>query len=407
MIAIDKVRTALSEVDDALAGKPKASSRLPGGPHRVVWIPDQAGPVEALASEDARRNPSPRPPSRLVPFLDLTPQREADLANALAQIQPTGTLLGTPLGETSADAIASCHSFHEFETQWGVYFSASALLGYAKALFPKTPLSKSTPFVWRFVLHHELFHFGIEYAVAQLECMTGKAIYRLAQTFFGDLAEDEYPYNQPEEALCNGYALRQMTSTRPRPRNAQEILRRNMAQEKPGYRDGIKYETDRAFEEGFREYIINAVSFPGPSGTPLLETKTWSGLDLLSLLPGGGEIPEGSAPIIILDDFAEHGLPPFTIGVQQFTSLATVEESARFQKKLSKLDHLVRKQWEAQKRRLTQQTTFGFEFWERTSDGPVYSVRVGDNFRAHILVVDPATKAVALDIGNHKAMGHG
>lgn len=410
MIGIERLRGALADVDGALEGEPRNASSTPAGPHRVVWLPHEAAPLEAIHANEPVRSRSQQPQSHLAPFLDLPAQSEAELGQALAQMQPEGTLLGTPLGDVSAENIAEWHPFHELGGQWGVYFSASRLLGYAKALFPKTHLRNSLPFVWKYVLHHELFHFGLEYAAAQLECVSGTAIFWNAQDVFCLLSEAEEDgafYNMREEALCNAYALRRMASGRPALRNGRERLKRQMAKEGPGYRDGLKYETDRDFEAGVRNYILTAVSFAGPDGKPLVESKAWEGFDLMGLLPLRGEVPEGAAPILILDDYAEHGLPPFTIGVQPFTSLTVVEESPNFRKRLAKLDHVVRKQWEAQKRRLAQRTTFGFELWQRTPDGPVYSVRVGDNFRAHILVVDPATKAVALDIGTHKSMGHG
>jgi hypothetical protein len=198
MVAISRIRSALSGVDGALSGEPNDAKQFPDSLHRLVWLPEQPPAQRHELDVDGPTANSPAV-GVLRPLLEFPPQGEAALADAFARVQPAGTVLGTTLGEVDVETIAEWHPFHEVGSQWGVYFSASRLLGYAKALFPREEFSKSLPYVWTYVLHHELFHVAVEHAVSQLECLTSKAVYRRAAEMFVVLHEAVGGHRDPQK----------------------------------------------------------------------------------------------------------------------------------------------------------------------------------------------------------------
>jgi hypothetical protein len=79
-----------------------------------------------------------------------------------------------------------------------------------------------------------------------------------------------------------------------------------------------------------------------------------------------------------------------------------------FQNQLSKLGQEIRKAWERTKIRLQQAITPGADFKKWPPGGNnIYSVRINDNFRAHLKGAPGEKNWVAISIGSHKNMGHG
>jgi len=66
----------------------------------------------------------------------------------------------------------------------------------------------------------------------------------------------------------------------------------------------------------------------------------------------------------------------------------------------------IRRRWEGTKSKLAEAITRGADFkrWPRRGPG-VYSVRLNDNYRAHIQRPSVGDTWTALDLGTHKKMG--
>jgi hypothetical protein len=77
-------------------------------------------------------------------------------------------------------------------------------------------------------------------------------------------------------------------------------------------------------------------------------------------------------------------------------------------KRLRNMPDSIQKAWKKTKRNLAEAITSGADFkqWPKGGSG-VYSVRLNDNYRAHIQRPGVGDTWTALDLGTHKEMGHG
>jgi hypothetical protein len=108
----------------------------------------------------------------------------------------------------------------------------------------------------------------------------------------------------------------------------------------------------------------------------------------------------------LVHDGARLGIPPGFLNL--FSRIPHVVETEKFLKRLEALAPPIRRSWEKTKRMLTQAITPGVDFklW-RPGGQHVYSVRVNDNFRAHLHRPAAGETWTALEIGSHKELGHG
>jgi hypothetical protein len=86
-----------------------------------------------------------------------------------------------------------------------------------------------------------------------------------------------------------------------------------------------------------------------------------------------------------------------------------VIDSPRLSKQLATKDASMKDSWEKTKRKLVESRGLpglNFKPWDKSAR--LWSVRVNDNFRAHLLQIDPSTGMwEAKEFGSHEAMGHG
>ena len=88
--------------------------------------------------------------------------------------------------------------------------------------------------------------------------------------------------------------------------------------------------------------------------------------------------------------------------------MAQLHEPPEFKRKVSELPSPIQRAWFRQRDRLKVAITPGADFKRWEKGGPdVYSLRVSVGYRAHIRRERLKNEWVALDIGNHKEMGHG
>ena len=128
---------------------------------------------------------------------------------------------------------------------------------------------------------------------------------------------------------------------------------------------------------------------------------------MFALYPDPIRIDWTRCPIIVRHEFGL--LPQLGIGVSYFKCVAEIQESQSFKRAIAKLDSGIQKAWRQTKVTLAQTTAGkGLDFKQWKPDGPdYYSVRVNDNFRAHLRYDRGSSVWFAVRIGNHKDMGHG
>ena len=304
------------------------------------------------------------------------------------------------------DALAWYVSFHYPGVQWGVYVPISGIAYLMKHAFSdlSAPLATKAHLAFHSALNHELFHFATDYTVAQAELDHQEPWFVPAKAGF---LSGNPNYCIEEEQLANAYMLAAFRSMKPalRVRGKQAALRAFVAKQPKGYRDALEVRSrnwNRLLENLAERYGSHALK---SAGHPAL----WSpplGYDWSGRFPIRPRIDWRYCPIHLVDDSARLGLPPGWLGF--FSRLSAIQETDGFLKKLEKLSPPIQRAWQRTKQKLGNAITGGADFkkWEKGGDD-LFSVRVSDNFRAHLQRRKESDDWLAVTIGNHKEMGHG
>ncbi|MDM7861923.1 hypothetical protein QTP81_15070 [Alteromonas sp. ASW11-36] len=298
--------------------------------------------------------------------------------------------------QNGVDALAYYVPFHVRGGQWGIYIPLSSIAFMISQVFHKVdapPIDIMRMSV-RALHQHELFHFAVEYALAQCEVIHRRPIYKNLNS----LNNPGVGYRLVEEQLANASMIRSFWGRRVRGKT--QALRGFVRSQPAGYKDAEAITARVRFEETASDYISQCFE-------RLTDSYVIGGLDGFNLLPPQ-PIDWRYCPVHLINDNNRIGIDPTLIDL--FVSVSKVNETANFRKQLSKLGARVRSAWNKTKTLMAQDTTLkGLDFkqWERKPEGPVYSVRVTKGFRAHIQYHRDAREWTCLGIGSHENMGHG
>lgn len=304
------------------------------------------------------------------------------------------------------DALGWYVSFHHPGIQWGIYIPVSGM-GYLirNALGGlSAPLVTKAHLAFHAILNHELFHFATDYTIAQAELAHQEPWYVPAKKAFRAGKPD---YCVEEEQMANAYMLSAFRSMKPalRVRGKQAALRDFVAQQPEGYRDALHVRPlhwDRLLENLAHRYGSRAKKSAAHS-------SLWNsslGYDWSGQFPIRPRIDWHYCPIHLVDDSTRLGIPPGWLSF--FSRLSAIEETGEFRKKLEMLASPIQRAWERTKQKLGIAITRGADFkkWDKGGND-LFSVRVNDNFRAHLRRRKESDDWLAVAIGNHKEMGHG
>jgi len=304
------------------------------------------------------------------------------------------------------DALGWYVPFHHPGVQWGIYIPVSGIAYLIKHAFGglSAPLVTNTHLAFHAILNHELFHFATDYAIAQAELTHEEPWYVPAKR---GMRAAEPGYCVEEERLANAYMLSAFRSMKPALRVAgkQAALRAFVSKQPVGYRDALDVrppQWDGLLEELSQRYGYFSKKYAGH----LFLRHPSLGYDWPRLFPIRPRIDWRYCPIHLVDDSMRIGMPPGWLDF--FSRLSAIEESEDFKKKLGKLALPIQRAWERMKQKLGLAITAGADFkkWDKGGNG-LYSVRVNDNFRAHLQRRTESDDWLAVAIGNHKEMGHG
>jgi hypothetical protein len=304
------------------------------------------------------------------------------------------------------DALAWYVSFHHPGLQWGIYIPISGLAYMMQNAFGNllVPVETKAHLAFHAALNHELFHFATDYAIAQAELDHHEPWYIPGRMgfLFGNPS-----YCIEEEQMANAYMLSAFRSMKPalRVKGKQAALRAFVGKQPVGYCDALSVRSsdwDRLLVDLARRYgSYTAKSSSHPSlWNPRL------GYDWPTRFPIRPRIDWRYCPIHLVDDSARFGLPPGWLSF--FSRLSAIEETDDFRRKLEKLTTPLQRAWERTKQKLAIAITAGADFkkWDKGGTD-LFSVRVNDNFRAHLQRRRDTVGWLAVAIGNHKEMGHG
>jgi hypothetical protein len=331
-----------------------------------------------------------------------------------ADVEPSLQQLGGEAGYSiqqsvlvrGMDALGWYVSFHYTAVQWGIYIPVSGLVHLALSAFRSLPIPFDTKvgLAYHAIVHHELFHFATDYAIAQAELATQEAWYLPGKRAFKSGVP---PYCVDEEELANAYMLSAFRTAKPalRVRGKQDALRQYIKLQPEGYRDALQVrprDVPGKLKTLAHRYGRHA---PRSAGNDLLWADAL-GFDWPQQFPIRPRIDSRYCPVHLIHDGQRLGLPAG--GLAYFSRLSLITESGRFQSQLRQLSKPIQKAWERTKLKLGTAVTNGADFkkWEPGGEN-VFSVRVNDNFRAHLLRHQDQDAWEAIAIGPHKKMGHG
>jgi hypothetical protein len=304
------------------------------------------------------------------------------------------------------DALGWYVPFHHPGLQWGIYIPVSGMGYLIKHAFGGlgTSLATKLHLAFHAILHHELFHFATEYAIAQAEMTHDEAWYVPAKN---GMRAKSPGYCAVEEQLANASMLSAFRTAKPALRvpGKQAALQAFVSRQPEGYRDGLEVkprEWDGYLEELSQCYGAYSRRC---AGHPYLWFPNL-GYDWPRLFPIRPRIDWRYCPIHLVDDSNRLGLPGGWLNL--FSRLSAIEEAEDFRKKLKKLALPTQRAWKRTKEKLCNAITAGADFkqWSRGGND-LYSVRINDNFRAHLRRREETDDWLAVAIGSHKEMGHG
>ena len=411
MKRIAYIRQGLDDIPGCLTSfPPEAVFRGddPGAPVTQVWDPNAEAPqlsegtLDLILDDDEAAEGTDWDN---IP--DLEPVFEIG-----AEVDDTFTALGGELGEEirqsvlhhGTDALGYYLSFHITGVQWGIYIPVTGIAYLLNNAFKglQIPLATKAGLAFKAILSHELFHFATDYAVAQSELTFREPWWLQALN-----ARNTPRYNVIEEKLANAYMLNAFRSTKSafRAHGKQAALRTFTKKQPLGYSDGWKVRRN----DWERELEALAHSYGQHGRNGRLHPALWSrasGYDWVHSFPITPRIDWRYCPIHIVNDSHRLGLPPDWLSI--LSRLQTIQETPKFMTRLAKMGPQVQKAWDRTKGRLQTHITTGADFKKWPSTGQdVYSVRVNDGVRAHLKGTPSQPIWTALDIGNHKEMGHG
>jgi hypothetical protein len=308
------------------------------------------------------------------------------------------------------EALAWYSSFHNHrDGDWGIYIPLSSLHLFDSLFLSDLALPRRERWriAWDALLAHEQMHFLVDFGVGWLELLTVAPMRRSLWDRIKEpprlgVSDDTGPdYLPSEEALANGFMLRD--AGRSVPVEVLDCLKSSVKMQPEGYRDGESAATDEGFAlaaaETFRNYLAVTAAVRG------LDPAN-PGIDYARLLVTTDDMRR-KCPVYVLNGLACAGLTPDAIRIVH--SIPEIDESRRFKKSLAKLSDSLQHAWQTLKENLKERVPDPPKFEKlRGNLGGLFSLRLPGGYRVHLRQPAKGGSAwEAIDVGNHKEMGHG
>ena len=400
MHTVSQVRRAIESINGCFRDFPPEERREGQETAVPIWREIQDGQTVSYAPDGDSDDQDLPEYHEAEPVFEFPPEEE--LENSIHKISQDkdSEILATRLLDNGIDGYGWYVSFHNRGIQWGIYIPTSGIISLGrhlgKCLNCDAQILMHLSF--RIIHQHELFHFATDYMAAQWELLYGRACYVPARS----LKDARFGHNLREEQCANAYVLRMMSRSRKRyrPKGTKACILKLMAQQPPGYRCAQDIERKDRFMSAIERLSLDYIDKAGitPFKHSLVDVAGFYGLTPV--------IPWTFCPIHIIHDEKRHGLS--RLGIELFPYVREIRESECFRKQLEELPEAIRRTWVNKQRILastTSATGLDFKPWPKAGQ-KVYSIRVNDNYRAHLRYEPQDRTWEALQIGNHKVMGH-
>jgi hypothetical protein len=408
--SVHAIKNALEAISGAVRDEPLPERVRPGtDPASEIWRFDPESVADSalgLLVEDQESGG------------DDSEGRLSDEPTAIFEVPPEITdadvknVLGDGLGELERlqkihgiDALGWYITFHQRRFQHGVYIPIEGILALTVGALSRlrVPLARRLELAFHAILRHEIYHFAVDCMAANWELVIGAEVYWKAKHRHRNANQ----YIELEEALANAYMLRGFrhpVRALAKSGGASKALTGYCLQQPAGYREGPSYATSRrSYVSGCRELSArfqHASENGGKWAVP-------EALDTLLLYADPVRIDWTRCPIFVSDRFGR--FKSLGIRASFFSAITDLVETPAFLKQLAKLGSRFQKLWEMRKRQAARSlalASLGFKEWK--PGGPdTYAISIDGNYRVHLRHDRQAGRWSAIEIGPHKAMGHG
>ena len=398
------IRSAISSIPDCMYDLPPEETHQGQSPAvSTLWSPEHQSDNESALDLRTSDNDLGEEDFSLEEILEIPPN--VDLGRARSALDgDDGRKIQRAVQKKNVDALAWYLPFHAHNVQWGIYIPVSSLLYMALGPLDRLSCSFEVKILLAFrALHqHELFHFAVDYFCSQLECLTGRPCHKPGMA----LRDPTLGYNLIEEGLANAYMLRSFWRV---PRRIDvagktDRLRYFVKKSPPGYQEGINWTTLSNFrmrtEELARDYADRV---------PDCNEIYIEGVDLVALFPQWPVAPWPYCPVHILRDGQRLNVDESILTWFRRVQ-GPIHESPGFQRALARMSVPIQKKWAATRNRLgisVQGQGLNFKLWHKDDKETIFSVRITYGCRAHLSYDRTSDLWTAIEIGGHKAMGHG
>jgi len=337
------------------------------------------------------------------PIIEIAPEVEEVVAAFGGE---EGQRIKRAIELNGVDALGWYSSFHITGVQWGIYIPISGIAYMASECLPTIKdhsFEKAITISFHSILAHELFHFATDCVVAQGELATQDPWWVPRKESLMDSRES---YCLQEEKMANAYMLHKMRSNKAllRCRGRKPALKKFVGNQPEGYCNALhvmRGDWERELTELASIYCNHSAE--GRKNPYLRYGMGWDWASMFQLYP---TVDWRHCPIHIVRDERRYNLPEGFI--QFFSNLSSISESNEFLDKLNRMGFVARQKWQKLKDQLLVQIPKGADFkkWKKESKKDEYSVRLGQNNRAH-LKHQGNNNWLAFNVGTHKEMGHG
>jgi hypothetical protein len=298
-------------------------------------------------------------------------------------------LLDGAIREVGIDALAFYKSRRHVDAPpypgvWGIFYLEHGVTRVAEMIEATYPgQGSSRDKALKFLREHERFHFKFDFYALSVEAKIGRALYGPLKHNF-----HRHRIDQVEEALANHYAWRWAKQ--------KSVGLGDFAYDFMKLQPGAYARFDERKIELAWELAANLLDGNLSPTARREDEALWVGVVPKEL----SRCPEYFVLPAALTDWIDP-----TWKLPEIRNIIEASEVER----LLKYDATLKDRWEKTKSKLIENTGLpGLDFkrWPKAANH--WSVRINDNFRAHLCPIPPPPGTWKVDdIGSHKAMGHG
>ena len=287
-------------------------------------------------------------------------------------------------------------SAHPYPGKWGIFYLEHGVARIRELIDASVPENGSSERrAYEFLRAHERFHLKFDLYALSIEAIMGRALYEPLKHAFR-----HHRFNQIEEALANRdaweWAKREAKKLEEPNRDDFEKLTYDFMKLQPG----AYARFDENKSDLTSELAANLLDLNLSQTARREEQKFWV-----------GNVPSG------LLHFHHPLYPEYFVRPAALTTwinpawkmpdVHNITEAPAFTSLLSSRYPSLKNHWVNTKKKLIENAAIpGLDFkrWDKSTGH--WSVRINDNFRAHLRLIDTGTW-MAEEFGPHKAMGHG